>query len=366
MSTQRIWKYVFRRTNEVNLKQWIRWVVLIALMCTSTVAGAQVVDDDEIIVYGDRFKRWDKTRWAIHTEVQLPQPMWLRKALQDEMRISAYQMRVILACEKDWKISRGKWEILCEIERMGFQVVAWRGDQKRLERNDSILKEIHSRMEGKKLQLQVTKNGRVSNIDLEGLDSRNSKERSINETCRQLLMRMVAGFDMKLRRNNFLKTGQWVEYRSPLFDMPGASRANMGGALVVHQLDPYKGHIVVQSVGKGSVAIDGEADLSYAMNMEGVSIYQLEGGFMTDRVWFVTGAPTGNFWSQTRYFSAGRLEMLAEKQVVDVGAVRQVFMNPTKIKLEGSDVEVEMPVWKSIEETGDWQRPRAPKLPPKD
>ena len=347
------------------LRQWIQWVLMTTLLCMSAVAEAQVVDDDEIIVYGDRFKRWDKTRWAIHTEVQLPQPMWLRKAFQYEMRVSAYQMRIVLACEKDWKISRGKWEILCDIERLGLQVVAWRGDQNRIERNDSILKEIHSRMAGKTLQMQVTKNGRVSNIQLEGIDARNSKERAINESCRQLLMRLVAGFDMKLRRQNFLKTGQWVEYNSPLFDLPGASRANMGGALVVHQLDPYKGHIVVQSVGKGSVAVVGEADSSFAMNMEGVSIYSLEGGFMTDRVWFVSGTPTGNFWSQTRYFSAGRLEMLAKKQTVDVGPVRQVFMTPTSIKLDDAEEEVEMPVWKSIEETGDWQRPRAPKLPPK-
>ena len=168
----------------------------------------------------------------------------------------------------------------------------------------------------------MTKDGRVANIHLEGDEVRNTRERGIHETCRQLLLRMVAGFDMKLRKRNFLKTGQWVEYRSPLFDMPGSSRANMGSALIVHQLDPYKGHLIVQSVGKGMVTQDvamemDESSMSYAMNMEGVSVYSLEGGFMTDRVWFVVGTPTGNFWASSKYFSAGRLEMLSEKKPVE-------------------------------------------------
>ena len=329
------------------------------------VAEAQV-DDDEIIVYGDRFKRWDKTRWSVVAEVRFPSSYTFRKFENYEMRVSAYQLRVVLACEKDWKLSRGKWEVSCKIENLGLQAVAAEEDEKRTEINASILKEMHGRMNGKSLQLQVTKNGRISNIHLEGLEDRSSKERSINESCRQLLMRMLAGFDMKLRKTNFLKTGQWVEYNSPLFDLPGASRANMGGALIVHQLDPYKGHIVVQTVGKGSVALDGNADLTYSMSMEGVSIYQLEGGFMTDRVWFVTGAPTGNFWSRRQYFSAGRLEMLAAKQKMDVGTTQQVWFEPKEIVNEETGETYTQPKWVTIEETGDWQRPQAPALPPRE
>ena len=146
-----------------------------------------------------------------------------------------------------------------------------------------------------------------------------------------------------------------------------SSRANMGTALVVHQLDPYKGHLVVQSVGKGSVIMnngDGPDDMSrsYAMNMEGVSIYQKEGGFMTDRVWYVTGAPTGNFWANSRYFSAGRLEMLSEKQKVSVGPTRQVNL-PKEMRPKGYQVVEGLPDWISIEAQGDWQRPQAPNLP---
>jgi len=337
------------------------WVVLAWGLLAAPVAMAQV-DDDEIVVYGDRFKRWDKTRWSILTEVMLTEPLLLAMANDFEMRASAYQLRVVLTCEKDWKISRGKWEVLCEIEDLGLQVAGWKDDAKRLEINAKVLGQIHGRMKGAALQLQVTKDGRVSNVQMEGegAKSNNSKERGIVETCRQLLLRMVAGFDMKLRKTNFLKTGQWVEYRSPLFDMPGTTRSNMSSALVVHQLDPYKGHIVVQSVGKGSVVPDTGTEIadmsrSYAMNMEGVSIYQEAGGFMTDRVWYVTGSPTGNFWSSSRYFSAGRLEMLGPDQKIDVGPTRQVRLPKQKTE--------DVPDWVSIEDAGDWQRPTVPNLP---
>jgi len=335
------------------------WMVLAMGLVLSPEVMAQA-DDDEIIVYGDRFKRWDKTRWSILTEVKLTTPMQLDMSENQSMRVTAYQLRVVLACEKDWKISRGKWEVLCQIEDLGLQAVGWRGDADRLENNAEVLQEIHGRMAGAALQLQVTKDGRVSNVQLEGVEVGTRKERGIQETCRQLLLRMVAGFDMKLRKRNFLKTGQWVEYRSPLFDMPGSSRSNMSSALVVHQLDAYKGHLVVQSVGKGTVVLDSGSEITdmgrgYSMNMEGVSIYQVESGFMTDRVWYVAGTPTGNFWSNSAYFSAGRLEMVAEKQPVDVGPTRQVKMPEQKI--EG------VPEWVTIEEAGDWQRPQAPPLP---
>ena len=361
-----------------GLMRWI-WVSLLLLgVGMGATAHAQDDEDDEIVVYGDRFKRWDKTRWSILTEVMLTAPIKLRRTENDSMRITAYQLRMVMACEKDWKISRGKWEVLCEIEDVGFQAVGWRDDATRTEINAAVIAEVHQRLAGAALQLQVTKNGRVSNVQIEGKEARNRREMGIQETARQLVLRMMAGFDMKLRKHNFLKTGQWVEYRTPLFDMPNlverenggmSSRSNMGSALVVHQLDPYKGHLVVQSVGKGTVVMagnDGMDDMSqsYSMNMEGVSIYQKEGGFMTDRVWYVTGAPTGNFWASSKYFSAGRLEMLGEKQQIDVGPTQQVNL-PKHLRAKDYKPVEGLPTWVTIEENGEWQRPQAPNLPAK-
>ena len=99
------------------------FVLLFATLFFGGVAEAQV-DDDEIIVYGDRFKRWDKTRWSVVAEVRFPSSYTFRKFENYEMRVSAYQLRVVLACEKDWKLSRGKWEVSCKIENLGLQAVA--------------------------------------------------------------------------------------------------------------------------------------------------------------------------------------------------------------------------------------------------
>ena len=317
------------------MKRWvIRGVqcVLMFGLFISSMAAAQDEEDDAIVVYADRFKRWDETRWLIKTEVVLPKRITLEAKENYEVRIVAYQMRMIIRCAKDWKITGRRWEVNCKLEDIGIQIVPFREDANRTEKNQVILDELYADLKGATLQMQVMKNGRVDNIDLEGISVGNRKERNRVETVRQLIFRMMAGFDMKLRKNNFLKTGQWVEYRSPLMDMPGSMRANMGSALIVHQLDPYMGHLIVQTVGKGSLKIDDTAGESYGdvptygMVIEGVSVYEKEGGFMTDRVWYVAGRPTANFFASSNYFQAGRLRMLGENQQVNVGPTRQVSM----------------------------------------
>ena len=66
--------------------------------------------------------------------------------------------------------------------------------------------------EGGRALIQVSDDGQVQNVDIEGLDeARDQREARINETLRVLLARMMAGFDMKLRKWNNLCSCQVVE-----------------------------------------------------------------------------------------------------------------------------------------------------------
>lgn len=308
----------------------------------------EVKADDEIVVYGDMFARWDGTRWFIATEVQLPGLMWLAADERHEMRVSAFQLRGILACEKDWKLSGRRFEVDCTIEDFGLQAVVY---EKSYDHVQEVLDEIDRKLSGAQVQLQVKDNGRVVNLDLEGMPvPRNQRERRIQELIRVLVSRMVVGFDMKLRKTNYLSTGQWVESRTALLslpafrvespaerlDDPGNSSAHLqvgtatpASGTVVHQLNGYRGHVIVQTRGEGQV--QDERGVNYKVDLTGVSVYDDDGGYMTERVWSLVAKRTAESYETwgtalVDYSHAGVLRLLGDEEMADVGPTRRVWI----------------------------------------
>lgn len=326
-------------------------ILAAALLTTPVQAGGDdepkgvhgVRGDDEIVVYGDLFARWEGTRWFIATEVTLPLGTFFRADQNWDMRVQAYQIRAILACDKDWKLSGRKYEVSCRIEDVGLQVVV--NESPKFMHVGDIIDEMDAKLSGARVQLQVRDNGRVTNIDLEDVPPpRNRRERQVNEALRQVLSRIVVGFDMKLRKANFLSTGQWVETKSALLSMPSATLSPANG-LIVHQLNGYRGHIVVQTKGEGQIAMVGDdpsADINYTAELNGVAIYDEDEGFMTERVWSMQAEQTASTFqefgmTQGVYSHSGALRMLGEKERVDVGPTREV-RTPTAGRLPGLDL----------------------------
>jgi len=319
-------------------------LVLLAGLCVpaASVAGGDddedakkgvhaVRADEEIVVYGDLFARWDGTRWFIATEVHLPLGTFWRADQNYVMRVQAYQIRTILACGKDWKLSGRKYEVSCAIEDIGLQAVV--NESPKYKHAQAILNEMDAKLTSARVQLQVRDNGRVTNIDIEDMPKpRNRRERDIQESIRQVLTRIVVGFDMKLRKSNFLSTGQWVENRSALLSIPSSTLSPASG-LVVHQLNGYKGHIVVQTKGEGQIMeISGsqqDQEINYTAKLNGVAIYDDDEGYMTERVWSMSAQRTASTYQEYGmtgggYAHAGMLRMLGEEEKVDVGPTREV------------------------------------------
>lgn len=332
-----------------------RLALALALLISSSGAGERtdgdpepkkgvhaVKADDSIIVYGDLFARWSDTRWFIETEVLVPTWSFWAADFNYEMRVVAYQVRTVLACEKEWQISRRRQEVRCRIEDISLQAAIL---EEKFKHAQAVLDEMVTKLKGAAVQLQVRDNGRVTNIDLEDVrEPRNRRERQILESMRQVLARIVVGFDMKLRKSNFLSTGQWVENRSALLSMPSVTLAPASG-LVVHQLNGFDGHIIVQTKGEGQ--IQGDEGAMYAVEINGVSIYDEGEGFMTERVWSLVGRRTAESFltfgtALADYAHSGRLRMLGEKEQVDVGPTREV-------RLPGMKKKDHLDLWTPIE-----------------
>ncbi len=302
-----------------------------------TPTGTDFDDEmfEEIVVYGDLFARWDDTRWFIETEIGLPFPMMLQREQNDEIRANAMQIRAILRCNKTAQLRRKRFEVDCVLEDVGLQAVPFRNDRskRKLETGQKVLDEIDAKLTDASLQLQVADDGRVTNIDLEGVSKSNSRVSAIQETLRQIMSRVVVGFDMKLRKGNQLHEGKWPEYNSNLMTMPVPPSITgvSGSSMLMHYLNRYQGHILVQSIGKGVVGMpipdprEGEKMVNYKTNFIGVSIFDFEEGYMIERVWALTGdASASALFQNGSYHHAGRITMLGEKDAPDVGPTRLV------------------------------------------
>ena len=234
----------------------------------------------------------------------------------------------------------------CRIEDIGVQAIV--NENKKWSHSQDVLDEIDAKLTGARVQLQVRDNGRVTNIDLEDAPiPRNQRERQVHEALRQVLTRIVVGFDMKLRKANFLATGQWVENRSALLSMPSTTLTPASG-LVVHQLNGYKGHLVVQTKGEGQIIVDlnDGTSVNYLSELSGVSIYDEENGYMTERVWSLVARQTASSFQEygstnANYSHSGLLRMLGEDEKVDVGPTQEVGTD-TAARKPG------LPTWKPV------------------
>ncbi len=290
---------------------------------------------EEIVVYGDLFARWDDTRWLVETEIGLPYPMMLQREQNEEIRANAMQIRAILRCNKTAKLRRKRWEVDCVLEDVALQAVPFRNDRskRKLEVGQKVLEELDAKLTDASMQLQVADDGRVTNVDLEGVDKSNARISDIQETLRQIMSRVVVGFDMKLRKGNQLHEGKWTEYNSNLMTMPVPPSITgvSGTSMVMHYLNQYKGHVLVQSIGKGVIAMpipdprEGEKMINYKTDLIGVSIFDFEEGYMIERVWALRGDATASALFQNgTYHHAGRITMLGEKDAPDLGPTRLV------------------------------------------
>lgn len=356
-----------------------RWrSALLPLLAAATLLspGTATANDDieEIIVYGDDFARWDHTRWFVTSELVLPIPLSMGADFNKSFLTYAMQTKMVLLCDKDGKQTRKRLEVMCEIEDIGLQTMTVRHFKREKDREiaQRVIDQVDAKLTGAKIQLQVDFKGGVNNVDLEGFTARNERERMINENLRQLLLRMVAGFHMKIP-DHAQREGQWIEYNSSLMSLPSLT-ASRGSTTMVHTVSRHPGYQLVQTLGQGTSATklpnfeadnpefdtigeasdiggfgpdgsmpdapdmgiptvgggsgrESEVEVTYTFDTTGVAIFERETGVMTERVWVTTGSPTASSAGGTfnnPFRNVGRVQMLGQTDQPDVGPSQQV------------------------------------------
>ena len=333
----------------------------------------------EIVVYADDFARWDKTRWFVVNELILPIPVAFARDFNLSFASYAFQIRAVLACEQTHKMSRKRIEVDCTIEDVGIQATSQRrqrgeGDRKLVK---AVLDEVDGKMTGLRVQLQTDFKGGLQNIDIEGLSTSNVRQRAIQETLRQVLMRTMSGFHLRIP-DHAQRDGSYRETGSSLMQMPSRT-ASSGSSRLVHTVSVRPdGLQIVQSLGEGTTRITlpvgrrqqlsspgvqfdapsgggggishpeieaaeevegpvligltggqtADIEANYTLKASSVAVFEKATGIMTERIWTVQGVPTassgGGGNRLAPYHSIGRVRMLQKDERPDVGPSIQV------------------------------------------
>jgi hypothetical protein len=218
---------------------------------------------EEITVYGDRYARWDDTRWLVRSEGIFP---------GDVLPVESWTLELELHCQKGEAQLWDGLEVGCTVERAP----------------------LHPELEGITVQLQVSPEGTVPNLDLEGIVSRNQPERQRQEALRQLLSLAMAGFSLRLPDP---PRGSWIEYHSALMDLPSPT-ASRGSSRIVHQITQSSGDYLVTSEGHGTTALSMTGTLGgeqlWSMRVRSQAVIRGADGVMSTRQWTLEGTSRGS------------------------------------------------------------------------
>lgn len=325
-----------------------------------------------VLVWPDKFARWQKTRWWVGMELLFPPGLPLDAEENKGFNSIALQTKAIIACDQNAELGRKAIEVMCEIEDIALQATSIRRFKKESDRQlvQDVLDDLDAGLTGAQIQLQTNERGAITNVGLEGLDTRNTRLRMREEAMRQILARLVYPFHMKLQKDG-VREGQWVEYDSDLMSMPSRF-ASQGHSMIVHYLNFYKGYLLVQDIGTGMVQIDGMVQqavgrdgqtqgpqrataaidrdaeegasstdvtfnptdpnranmlagpISWKLHMDGVSIYNVDNGVMEERVWSIRGRPNAANPGNLHLWYAGKIRLLGESDHPDLGPTGQI------------------------------------------
>jgi len=272
-------------------------------------------------------------RYYVDAEVQLPASMllWLLADRNKEARLVAFRTRSVLACSDEGRNSRRSREVHCKIEDIAIMGATLRGDRGLLQ---PILEEMDDKLTDSYLQLIVRNDGRITNVDLEGIKTTERREGRMQETLRLIMARSVAGFDLQLPRKGLTEEGVWPQYQAMLFMAP-SGHGTQGSAEIAHLIRTTKGdYVIIESAGRAIVSpgTDSAARDFFQTTLDSVAVFDVQEGMLRERVWASTGTPTASSATAEgargiEYIQRGKILYLADSmeppdlgQTLEVGA----------------------------------------------
>jgi uncharacterized protein YbaR (Trm112 family) len=182
------------------------------LVTLASLSSPSWASDSEVLGWD-----WSRThRFALESQVQLPLLMWFATPFNHQARVTAFDLRIVTTCGNAQVETRRVVEVLCTIDDIALSAAGMPQEEGLLQ---PILTELDDLLTGSAVQMRMNHEGRIVNIDLEGLDRRNQRVGRISENMRLVVSRAFSGLDMQLPRGDEL---QWAQYDNWLMRAPSA------------------------------------------------------------------------------------------------------------------------------------------------
>lgn len=265
---------------EVTVMPLLSWMTF----AVSVAGAAQEAEPPEAIQWNFEQPR----RYAIRTNMRLPEMIWLGTRFNRQARFDAMDLRMVLQCAPAERESRRSWEIDCRIEDFAMSAEALPQERGIVQ---DIVTELDERLTGGLIQFQVRNDGRIKNVGLHEIGRLNRRVGVINENMRLVLSRMVAGLDLPLPRPG--EEDGWVQHSSWI--MQTVNRwGSYGTSEIVHQVkDVAPAHITIASAGRG-IIIPEEGRNKFRARMVSETVFDRRDGHILDRTWSLVGGPTAS------------------------------------------------------------------------
>lgn len=190
--------------------------VAVAGSMSQTEAPLLEADGEVVEVVSNPLARWSGTRWRIDTQIGVPYPAVLYAEFNRELQVVSLDLRLVVACELDGEVERGRGEARCRVEDAAVSAGPWLRDPPDAE---LVLAETDRRLTGLEMVLQVDDAGRVIDVGLIGEPQTNSRVNVIYENLRQMLCRAMFGFHVQ--SPDELQVGvEFIERNSRLLTIP--------------------------------------------------------------------------------------------------------------------------------------------------
>ena len=241
-------------------------------------------------------------------------PMWWTQDLNRRVVILGFTLQVVTRCHSPERETRRSYEVRCDIEDVAIQASPRQSDAGLTQ--DVIEEMVDKLKDDTWMQVRLRDDGSLVNFQLGGLTTRTRTQGRMAETMRLVLMRGLAGLDMKLpTRPADLEYGIWPQYQSAIAMYPSAV-GTAGGTEMAHLAKQRsESWLVIESAGKATISPQGGRDV-FDTRIESRTVFDMERGRMVERLWVAEGWATAGSASSEGgsrpYLQAGRLFVIEE------------------------------------------------------
>jgi len=188
------------------------------------------------------------------------------------------------------------------------------------------------------------RDGRLRNVDLEGVEARDRRTSEIREAMRLVMTRVYAPLDLQLPKNGDDKDrGAWKQGSSVVLEFP-SDVGSMGSAKVRHTIVATEGSVVtIETTGRGTLGSGQMVEVApgqerpanlFEMSLAGRARFDTARGLLIDRDYTAEGTPTASsLTSDGRegypYVQVAHLELIEEgTEPPPLGANQEIVREP--------------------------------------